>query len=384
MTTYLHMKSDTWNLRSINLVSLAALALLAGAVRLHAQPSLQMTSPADGTVVSPGQSVTVTVSASGTFLQVFLVGGGPLGFSRSLSAPPYDFTLTIPSNIRPDKYAVTAVGAYAQGQSVTSLPITLVVEPTTTPQSYRTEPETLNDLSVGVKAPLRVIGRFTDGSTANVTFSARTTYSTSDPGVATVDSRGIVTAVAPGKATILVSGSAGVPVSVLQPVAVVPKSANLYGGQSEQFVSQVRMEGDRSVTWSLTPAVGSVSSGGVYTAPPSIASTQQITIRATSVSDNTKSAAATITLYPPVSVTVSPSTAALRAGQTQQFTATVSNTSNPSVTWSVMPAVGTINATGLYTAPASIVTTQTVTVKATSVTDPTKSASATVTLRKSN
>ncbi len=378
------MRSNTWNLRSINLVSLAALALLAGAVRLHAQPSLQITSPADGTVVSPGQSVTVTVSASGTFLLVALVGEDPLGFSQGLSAPPYNFTLTIPSNIPPDKYAVTAAGAYAQGESVTSLPILLVVEPTTIPQSYRTEPETLTNLWVGVKAHLRVIGRFADGSTANVTYSTRTTYSTSDPGVATVDSSGVVTAVAPGNATILVNRIAGVPVSVLQPVAVVPRFAKLHGGQSQEFVSQVRMEGDKSVTWSLTPAVGSVSGEGVYTAPPSIASTQQIAIRATSVADNTRSATATITLYRPAAVTVSPSTAALRAGQPRQFTATVGNAVNAPVTWSVTPVVGTMNATGLYTAPATIATTQTVAVTATSVTDPTKSASATVMLRKSN
>src|SRR3954451_12908971 len=96
---------------------LAAVALLATA-RLHAEPSLQITSPADGTVVFPGQSVTVTVSASGTFLQVFLLSESPLGLSQVLSAPPYTFTLTIPPDIRPNKYAVTAAGFYAKGQNV--------------------------------------------------------------------------------------------------------------------------------------------------------------------------------------------------------------------------------------------------------------------------
>jgi hypothetical protein len=51
------------------------------------------------------------------------------------------------------------------------------------------------------------------------------------------------------------------------------------------------------------------------------------------------------------------------------------------VTWTISPAgTGTISATGLYTAPTSVLTQQTVTVTATSQADPTQSASATITL----
>lgn len=365
-------------------LAFAGFAFLVASARLHAQPTLQITSPADGTLVSPGQTITFTVSASGVFTQVALIGEDPIGFSEALSAPPYEFTLAIPSDIRPDRYAVTAAGAYAPGQSVTSLPILLVVEPATNPQSVRTEPATLWNLSVGGKAPLRVIAKFDNGSTADVTLSTRTTYSSSDAAVATVDSRGMVTAVGPGAAKILVNENLGVPVSVLPPVAVVPKSAALYGGQSQRFVSQVRTAGDTSVAWAITPAIGSVSSAGLYTAPPSITSTQQVTIRATSIADNTRWASAAITLYPPVTVAVTPATVALRAAQTQQFIATVGNSAEPGVTWSVTPSVGTMSSAGLYTAPTPIAATQTVTVKATSVADSSKSGSATVTLRKSN
>src|SRR5438445_6568611 len=68
-------------------------------------------------------------------------------------------------------------------------------------------------------------------------------------------------------------------------------------------------------------------------------------------------------------VTVTPQTLNLSAGQQQQFTAIVINASNQSVTWSsgtVNPsnaASGTISPTGLYTAPT---TTAQVTIKATS------------------
>lgn len=84
--------------------------------------------------------------------------------------------------------------------------------------------------------------------------------------------------------------------------------------------------------------------------------------------------------YAPVAVTVAPGTATLYEGQTQQFTASVANTSNTAVTWSVSSGPGTITSAGLYTPPTKSSSQQTATVTATSQADTTKSASATVTL----
>jgi YD repeat-containing protein len=85
-----------------------------------------------------------------------------------------------------------------------------------------------------------------------------------------------------------------------------------------------------------------------------------------------------------VAISISPTSGSLYAGQTQQFTGTVINATNTTVTWSISPSgVGSINSTGLYTAPTPNTTLQTVTVTATSVADNTKSASATVTLNPS-
>jgi hypothetical protein len=81
-----------------------------------------------------------------------------------------------------------------------------------------------------------------------------------------------------------------------------------------------------------------------------------------------------------VAVTVTPLSATVNAGQTQQFTAVVVNTANTAVTWSVTPAVGTINSSGVYTAPVNLTSMQIVAVTATSVADPSKSASATIIL----
>ena len=56
---------------------------------------------------------------------------------------------------------------------------------------------------------------------------------------------------------------------------------------------------------------------------------------------------------PPVSVSVAPAAASVAPGATQTFTATVSNASNTSVTWSVQEgtAGGSVSSVGLYTAP---------------------------------
>ena len=69
-----------------------------------------------------------------------------------------------------------------------------------------------------------------------------------------------------------------------------------------------------------------------------------------------------------VSVSVTASTANVLKGATQQFSASVSNNANTSVTWSVTGG-GNVSTTGLYTAPSVVPNPATVTVKATSNAD---------------
>ena len=64
----------------------------------------------------------------------------------------------------------------------------------------------------------------------------------------------------------------------------------------------------------------------------------------------------------------------------QQFIATLGNSSNVSVNWSVSPALGSISATGLYAAPSTFSANQSLTVMATSVADASKQASANILL----
>jgi uncharacterized protein (DUF1800 family) len=87
------------------------------------------------------------------------------------------------------------------------------------------------------------------------------------------------------------------------------------------------------------------------------------------------------------SVVVTPSTAAVRAGDTLQLSAKVNGTTDQTVTWSVngmaggSAATGKISATGLYTAPTALPTSDTVDIEATSTSRPTLSGKASLTLQ---
>jgi len=167
-------------------------------------------------------------------------------------------------------------------------------------------------------------------------------------------------------------------------VSVVPSSASLNASLTQQFSATLTGTTNTAVTWASNPGgVGGVSSSGLYTAPALIPSQQNVTVTATSVADSTRLASAIVTLNP-IAVSVSPGAASLTASQAQQFTAAITGTFNSTVTWSITPAsVGSVSPVGLYLAPVSIGSQQTVTVTATSSADPSKSASAIVTLNPS-
>ncbi len=86
------------------------------------------------------------------------------------------------------------------------------------------------------------------------------------------------------------------------------------------------------------------------------------------------------TLNAPPIIALTPRSVSLAQFQTQPFTATVSGASNIAVTWALSPNVGSLSVAGVYTAPAPVQTAQTVSVTATSVADPSVSATSSVTL----
>jgi hypothetical protein len=79
-----------------------------------------------------------------------------------------------------------------------------------------------------------------------------------------------------------------------------------------------------------------------------------------------------------VSVTVSPTAGTVASGGSQQFTAKVNNATNKAVTWKA--SIGSITTGGMFTAPA-VSSDQPASITATSVADPTKSATAVLTIK---
>ena len=170
------------------------------------------------------------------------------------------------------------------------------------------------------------------------------------------------------KLTIVISGTPAVQVSVS------PGSATLQPGQTQQFTASVTGSSNTSVTWTATG--GTISGGGLFAAESTAGN---FNVTATSAADSSKTASASVTIQsvPVVSVTVSPTSASVQPGQTRQFTATVTGSSNTAVTWTATG--GTISAGGLFTAGSTAGSAFIVT--ATSVADTTKTASAAVTIQ---
>ena len=161
---------------------------------------------------------------------------------------------------------------------------------------------------------------------------------------------------------------------------VVPSAVSLHSSDFQQFMVPGMCD-PAAVVWSMSSgAPGTLTASGFYTAPSGIDTQQTVTITAITLGASSQSFSATVTLLPPVSLSVTPPNSVLYGGQTQQFAANLSNTSNTAVKWTISPAVGTINTSGLYTAPATIATPQSVTITATSYADLSQTATATLTL----
>jgi IPT/TIG domain/Bacterial Ig-like domain (group 2) len=164
-------------------------------------------------------------------------------------------------------------------------------------------------------------------------------------------------------------------------VNVSPAAAALDESQAQQFQAAVSNApgNSQNVTWAISPATGSITQAGLYTAPAPVPAMQTVTVSACSTSDAARCGTALVLLNP-VAVAVSPQAATLSPSQSQQFTAAVTHGTSSSVSWSISPQVGTIGASGLYTAPATIASQQAIAVTACSVADATKCDTATVTL----
>lgn len=81
-------------------------------------------------------------------------------------------------------------------------------------------------------------------------------------------------------------------------IKVSPATVTLQAGQTYSFAATVTGSSNTAVTWSISPAIGTISSTGVYVAPSSTAAPQAVIVTAVSIANPTTFGSATITLKP--------------------------------------------------------------------------------------
>lgn len=160
-------------------------------------------------------------------------------------------------------------------------------------------------------------------------------------------------------------------------------------GNSETLMATVSNTADTNVSWSVsgvaggTASTGTVTAGGIYTAPADLPSPALVQITATSQADPTKSATAQFTVTSDIAITLAPPNASVELGATQPFRPAITSAGHPdtSVRWTLSGATcpvacGSVDLSGTYTAPGILPTPATATITAQSVADPSKQASA--------
>jgi hypothetical protein len=255
-----------------------------------------------------------------------------------------------------------AISASFNGKSGSA---TLTVQPPPTLTSITVTPANAS-LPTGSNQQYTATGTYSDNSTQNLTSQAAWTSST--PGVATINTTGLAAGVGGGTTTIGAS-VAGVSNSTTLTVLAPPLSvttASLPGGAVNSSYSGTLSAtgGTPPYSWAITngslPAGLSLNSNnGQIGGIPTAAGTNSFTVRVSDAGSpgQTATRAMSVVIVPTlVSLAVTPANASLTNGSTRQFTATgtYSDSSTRNLTsqaaWtSSATAVATINASGLAT-----------------------------------
>jgi len=282
---------------------LAALALASVAFISTAQ-TLRIMSPANGTLVNPGQRLTIEVTATGgPFAHILLAGDLPTGGIQDLTSPPYRFAFEIPKDVTPRRYAVWAWGFLDSGAEVHSNLVNIDVEPADAPVHLNVDPTPLYK-HVGDIGYLITTATYRDGRFLDVMESTLVSYSSDNAAVARVDNVGRVYAVGAGSANIKVSYGrlhVIVPVTVPPLLKVLCGQEAVYVSKTAFFYVQFNMTPDPSdatVTWSLKPPLGHINAEGLYTAPSYVSKPQKVWVIATSVANPKLSGSLAIWVWP--------------------------------------------------------------------------------------
>ncbi len=358
------------------------------------QATISATSTVDTTMRA---TVQVTVQAAPTIsitpAQLNLALSETRSLAGRVTVPPGLSSAVMWRSSSPTIVSVNSTGAVT-GESFGTATITLVSVADTTRRATASVAviPMVRSVAVTPSSASGFVGQsvlLTASVTADGSLPRTTTWRTSDPLIATVSAAGAVTLLGAGQATITAVASADTTkrstavVTVVTPlvrsISLTPTVAGLSIGQSQQLSVAVIADGVLPTTVTMrssNPSVATVAANGVVTAL-AVGST---TITALAVADTTKRATATITVtLRPVVVSLAPRPIALTVNQSQQLTATV--TADPgvatTVTWSsTVAGTVSVSSTGLVTGIAA----GSSLISATSVADPTKRDTVTVTV----
>jgi uncharacterized protein YjdB len=240
---------------------------------------------------------------------------------------------------------------------------------------------TMSTIELSARVQLEATAFFSDGTERSVTGAV--IWSSSDQTVVTVStdpgSRGLARAVAPGSVSIAAvdersgvssddsgdSATVTVPTPSIASVIVNPRQANIAAGLSQPFQAfailsdNTGVEITNTVTWaSSDDTIATVDASGNVQAVAVGTVVISATDPTSGISSEDANQSATITVDPPVllSIAISPPSAAMVVGTSQQFTATGAFTDNvprdlsTAVTWQSSSAALTITQGGLATA----------------------------------
>jgi len=281
----------------------------------------------------------------------------------SVSAPSVTWTATGGTIDASGKYTAGPIsGNYSvsakASNGVADTAIVILAETTPTATDISLSP-TSTSLPAGGSKQFTAVGKASDGATVPVspkyaatggTVSSTGMYKAGQtPGAYRIIATDTVSSLADTSAVTITGIGA-----TLQSVVLIPATASVAQGAKQQFSASGKMSDGSSVPLfpSFAATGGSISSSGEYTAG-STAGTYRV-IAADTVSGNADTSSVTITASPATlqAVVLTPATASLAAGATQQFTASGKmsdgSTSAVTVTWSA--AGGTISSAGFYTA----------------------------------
>ncbi len=299
-------------------------------------------------VATPGSAVEFAADVTGSQQAVEWSTNMPGGTVSSAGA------LQIPAGIAPGTYTVTAQTA---GGPVAATGTAQVAVDSAMPVAGVAVSPARSVIDSGQQEPFTAV---VEDVNAAPHPNQAVTWSVAGPAPAAIAANGLFTAPAtPGVYTVTATSAADPTksgngtVTVGEDLILLPSSASLAPGASQTFTARVSGVINPAVAWSVEEGAGGgiVSSSGVYTAPAT-PGVYHVVAQATDAGGPVQGVVTiTVSTAPAVSVSITPAEVPMAAGAMQQYTATVTGAADTTVAWSA--SAGTIDPTGLFTAPST-------------------------------